>query len=97
MATQKPMVLNAVPCPWHPFPGICEFVGGPCPDEPCYGQWTRAVRSDTPTYWGPEVGKVPSEKPSPIDGLFHSSVWGKLRDLEARVERLEYKAGLRED
>lgn len=37
------------------------------------------------------------EKPSPIDGLPHSSVWGKIRDLEARVERLERKAGLRED
>ena len=31
------------------------------------------------------------EKPSPIDELEHSSVWGKLRDLEARIERLEAK------
>ena len=29
------------------------------------------------------------EKPSPIDGLMHSSVWGKINDLQARVERLE--------
>ena len=30
-----------------------------------------------------------SEKPSPIDGLIHSSLWSKLHDLEARIERLE--------
>lgn len=41
--------------------------------------------------------KVLPEKPSPIDNLPHSSVWGKLRDLEARVERLERKVGLRSD
>jgi len=38
---------------------------------------------------GPEYKIGTGQIPSPIDGLTHSSVWGNLNDLKARVERLE--------